>query len=185
MVGTNSKQKLRPTSIHRIGIKAIDFSFHQGSFHPSIGRERNGREETNATASEKTPTSLTSWKIAAQHALWFFFPLWNYCSVYSSSVYSSSLYVLHFRKEFEWSGSAYPSIWFGLPTAFSKNADLSLYQLILEICQLSKVTHKKSSSSILFFVAITSSIKVGSNFFQVFVILLKHIQTQNCLLCSK
>lgn len=46
-----SKEKLRPTSIHRIGLKAIDISLHQGSFHPSTGRERNGREETNATAS--------------------------------------------------------------------------------------------------------------------------------------
>jgi len=43
MVGTKSEQKLRPTSIHKIGLKDIDFSFHQGSFHPSTGRERNVR----------------------------------------------------------------------------------------------------------------------------------------------
>lgn len=64
--------------------------------------------------------------------------------------------------------------------AFSKNADLSLHQLILEISQLSRQHTRKavvieaalsilSSSIVPFFLAITSSIKVEGIFFQVFV----------------
>lgn len=43
-----------------------------------------------------------------------------------------------------------------------------------------EVTQKESSSPFLFFSAIISSVKVGDNFFQAFVILLKHVQTACC-----
>lgn len=105
MVGTKSKHKRRPTSIHTTGFKAIDFSFHQGSFHPPAGRERNDRKPIQQLQ-EKKKNLTNKWKIAAQHASWVFLPLLNYCSIYSSARFSSSLYVHHFRKEFEWSGNA-------------------------------------------------------------------------------